>query len=306
MAERRTIRVRDISPAGGLDAALARRRGRNDPRPSGPVEYFGDDTDTPLVEMLKSARPDLREPREGEYVHVSDVISKCVRKIALMRRMGVKAPQEQIHDGRGVTFAIGDALHDFVKKRITSGHPDKVWAHWTCRCKATEHTGLFSSRPTTVCGVCSKPVDVHNEIPFDHVEYKLRGTPDLLLLLPEYDAILPVELKSMAAEQWKGLQRPVPDHVVQVVLYWHILKACGYTVLDRCSILYINKEFSFKLPYKEFLVDPTKVDLSMYWEDLDALKAALAGGELPPRIMCGDDKAPEAKKCPVCVTCFNC
>jgi hypothetical protein len=25
---------------------------------------------------------------------------------------------------------------------------------------------------------------------------------------------------------------------------------------DRCSILYTNKEFSFKSPYKEFIVDP--------------------------------------------------
>lgn len=306
MAEKRLTRGRALSsrPTGGASAALGRRNGKPAPKLD-VVPFFGEDGDTPLTEMLKAVKPTTQSYRGGEYTHVSDVISKCVRKIALMRRMDMRHPQESLMEGQAITFAIGDSLHDYVKARFIKGHPSKVWAKWTCPCGDTHHTGTFSSRPKKECGSCGLPVDKHNEVSFIDEEYKLKGTPDLLLWLEEYAAFYVTELKSMSAAQFNELVRPIPDHMVQLAFYWNILKRAGKPVVDRVSLLYVNKEFSFKFPYKEFMFDPAAVDLGVYWEDLENLKIAEAGGELPPRIICGSPTAPDAKKCAVCVTCFG-
>lgn len=308
--ERRVSRVRvsDLRIASGATNALARRTGRGTGRPAAPAgvsQYFGADDDTPVLEFLKSIRPNTDSFRGGEHVHVSDVVSKCIRKIALMRRLNVRHPVESVFDGQGITFAIGDAVHDYIKARFVKGHPEKVWAKWTCGCGQSGYTGTYATRPKKPCTECGMPLDKQNEVPFVHEAYKVKGTPDLLLWLEQYAAMFIVEIKSMAAEMFKELARPLPNHKVQIALYWHILKACDMPVVDRCSLLYANKEFSFKLPYKEFMFDPREVDLSAYWDDLEALKAAADGKSLPPRVVCGADNAPEAKKCPVCVTCFQ-
>lgn len=305
-ARRKRARLLDSRMVGGPAAALGRRTGRGAPAPKMVAEYFGTDEDTPVLEMLKAVRPDTRMFRGGEHIHVSDVISKCVRKIAIMRRMNMRHPQESLMDGHAITYAIGDSLHDYVKAKFRKGHPDKVWAHWLCPCGKTGHVGTFSARPETVCKHCKLPVDRHNEVAFVDEEFKLSGSPDLLLWLDQYGALYVIEIKSMAAEMWKELVRPLPDHLIQIALYWHIIKKTKMPVVDRTSILYVNKEFSFKFPYKEFMVDPAQIDVQNYLDDLEALKVAGDGGDLPPRVLCGTQEAPEAKKCPVCVTCFGC
>lgn len=290
-------------PTGGVSSTISRRTGKVVPKVT-IAEYFGEAEDTPTIEMLKACKPIYQAFRAGDYVHVSDVIGKCIRKIALMKKLNMRHPQESVMEGRAITFAIGDALHDHVKARFLSGHPDKVYANWSCRCKTTTYEGVFSRRPITVCPKCETKVDVQSEVPFVYAEYALEGTPDVVLWLDQYGAYYIVEIKSIAAQPWKELVRPLPDHKVQVALYWHILKSKGLPLVNRVSILYVNKEFSFKYPYKEFMIDPTTVDTEPYIEDLEALISANAGGPLPPRITCGSNAAPEAKKCSVCVSCF--
>lgn len=308
MTERRVPRERAVAsaPKGGAATALSRRTGRGAPQDRLVVPYFGEAGDTPMIEMLKAVRPTSQSFRSGEFVHVSDVISKCVRKIALMRRMNMRHPQESLMDGQAITFAIGDSVHDYVKAKFTKGHPTKVWAEWRCPCGESSHRGTFASRKITDCPKCEMPIDKHNEVPFIDQEYLLKGTPDLLLWMDEYGAFYIIEIKSMAAGMFNELARPLPDHTVQIALYWAILKKLKVPVVDRVSILYVNKEFSFKFPYKEFMLDPQQVDLSVYWADLEALNASTDGGPLPARVMCGSETAPDAKKCPVCVTCFGC
>lgn len=308
MAEKRVARTRapDERPTSRAVSALSRRTGRRPQRTDPVVQYFGEDDDTPVIQLLKGIRPTTQNFRGGEHVHVSDVIGKCIRKIALMRRMKVRHAAETIMDGQGITFAIGEALHDFVKAKFIKGHPDKVWADWKCSCGETTYRGTYAKRSPTVCPKCETAVDRHNEVPFINPDFMLKGNPDLLLWMDEYGAFYIIEIKSMAAKMWTELERPVPDHTVQIALYWTILKRLGIPVVDRVSILYANKEFSFKFPYKEYMIDPQAVDLSPYIEDLEALKAADDGGPLPARVVCGTESAPEAKKCPVCVTCFGC
>jgi hypothetical protein len=301
---RSRILASDHAPAG-LDAALSSRNGKAKIKRS-VVEYFGTDDDTPAVELLKAIAPVTQHFREGSHVHVSDVVSKCVRKIALTKKLGMRHATEVIRDGQGITFAIGDSLHDYVKGRYIKGHPDKVWAEWKCGCGQTSEISVFNARKTKVCPICSTAVDKHNEVPFLDDEFDLIGNPDLLLWMAQYGAYYVVEIKSMAGSQFNELSRPVPDHVVQTTFYWYLLKKLGFPVVDKISILYVNKEFSFKFPYKEFMITPDVEGLlAPYLEDLENLRASLAGGPLPPRTMCGATSSPMAKKCAVCATCFQ-
>jgi hypothetical protein len=270
------------------------------------VEAPWEQDTTPVIDLLKAIKPSTQEFRSTDNIHVSDIISKCVRKIALMRRLNLRHPQEQLMDGHAITFAIGDAIHDYIKGRFVKGHPDKVHAKWACLCGKEWFVGLFKDRPRKQCDHCSTAPYKYNEVRITDSETKLTGSPDLLLWLEELGAYYIVEIKSAAAETWKEMVRAEPNHKVQVSLYWWLLQRAGMPVVNRTSVLYTNKEFSFKFPYKEFVVDPHTVDLSPYMEDLEKLADALKGGELPPRIMCGGPDAPEAKKCPVRVTCFGC
>lgn len=311
---RESIIATDAPPVGGLSSVISGRRQRAvqtapaapvDPLSAPSAQFFGAPDDTPIMELLKSIAPVSQGYRNDGHVHVSDVVSKCVRKIALMELLNQRHPQEVIRDGQGITFAIGDALHDYVKGRFIAGHPDKVFADWSCLCGETRERALYSQRKA-VCPSCNTPTSKHNEIPFIDDEFNLGGNPDVLLYLDQYGAYYVVEIKSISGKGYDELVRPMPDHVVQVTFYWYLLKKLGYPVVDRVSILYVNKEFSFKMPYKEYMIEPSvERTLGPYLEDLEALKVARAGGALPPRTMCGTATAPMAKKCPVCVSCFQ-
>lgn len=310
-----TDRVRRVRPVtvkleGRLANAMNRRRakttGEEVPEDDKIVQYFGEDDDTPAMMLLKSSPPATRTHRGGESLHVSDLINKCVRRIVLSERLSIRPPTEKIVEGQGITFAIGDAVHAYITNRFIKGHPTKVYAEWGCACGRTKKTGMFSKISKAVCDQCSTPLTKHHEVAFEHPDYPLTGSPDIVLRMDDHGAYFLVELKSISAAQFKELVRPQPDHVIQIVFYWHILKANGWPLVDKVSILYANKEFSFKLPYKEFLIDPQEPGLlDPYMEDLKAVQDARDGGPLPARTFCQSIDSAEAKKCPVCVACFG-
>lgn len=305
----RRARATPTQSTGKLERLLDRRAGRVSETDAPFVaQYFGDDSDTPTIEMLKSSPPTTQSFRgkPGGHLHVSDVIGKCLRKIILMERLGQRHPQEKIMDGRGVTFAIGDALGAFVTRRIAAGHGDKLWANWKCRCGETSWKGLLQKARTFTCEVCDTPLEQHNEVAFRDDEWTLTGSPDLILYMDQYGAYYITELKSISGEQWKELVRPIPDHVIQVTFYWHLLHRAGWPLVNRCGVLYTNKEFSFKSPYKEFMVDPMQGRLEPYLKDLQAFKEGREGGDLPARTMCASIDSASTKACPVAVTCFGC
>lgn len=309
----RTRRVRPVAVKleGRLANAMSRRRakvsGETEDLPDDRiVQYFGEDDDTPMMELLKQAPVVSRNHRSGANLHVSDLISKCVRRIVLSERLGIRPPAEKLVEGQSITFAIGDAVHSYITSRFIKGHPSKVYAEWVCACGHEKKIGLFSKVSKSSCEHCGTNLVNHREVPFLHPDYPLTGSPDLVLKLDDHGAYYLVELKSISATQFKELVRPQPDHVVQLTFYWHILKANGWRLVDKASILYANKEFSFKLPYKEFLIDPQEPGrLDPYMEDLKAVQDARDGGPLPARTFCSSIDSADAKKCPVCVACFG-
>lgn len=262
------------------------------------------------IDLLKAGKPPFDSFREGKYTHVSDIISKCSRKIALIRRMGVKHTPRQLLDGHAITFAQGNAIHDFVKRRFIEGHPDKVWARWECRCGATMTEPMTYAEITAdmACHICGHEPRTYHEVSFADETLEVVGSPDVILYMKQHPAYYPIEVKSMVAGQWDELQRPVPDHVIQALFYWKLMRDRKYPLASQLSILYVKKEYTWKLPYKEFIIYPERElkKLKLFLEDLKVLAEARDPKKpLPPRVTCGTIDAPEAKQCPVCVTCFQ-
>ena len=242
--------------------------------------------------------------REGEYVHVSDLIYKCVRRTALSHKLRVPMPSERIMDSKAITFAQGDAVHDFVKGRVVRNHPDQVYGGWRCACKATSRVGVYADVHEEKCAICDSALEDYVEMQLKDEEFKIVGNVDLSLLIGQ--AFYLNEIKSIARKGWEELEAPKPEHVIQVLFYWWLARRNYLSLFDKVSILFVNKDFIFNSPYKEYILRPSiMVDrLEDYLEDAQSLAHYRETKELPPRIQCATPKAKDAKSCHVCDECF--
>jgi hypothetical protein len=233
-----------------------------------------------------------------------------MRKIALSKRLDIRPAGKRLRDSEVITFRQGDAIHEYVRQRFVDNHSDKVYGKWMCACKKTVtvpmiHSQLADKHDCPNCGV--RPYR-YVEIGIPDDEYGLVGSPDLLLYLSQYRAFHVTEIKSISGKGFAELVRAMPDHIIQVVFYWHLMKRAGHTLTDKVSIFYVNKEWSFKNPFQEFLIDAAGAEkrLLPYIEDLQDLNAYVGGdNDRLPVKTCPKIDAPAAKDCPVRVTCFQ-
>lgn len=264
----------------------------------------------PLSDILAKARLITRPARGTDYLHVSDLLHNCIRRVALVETMNIPPQPQTLNLTSALTFAQGEAIHDVLKERATAGGPRLMWGHWSCRCGtcSTPTPSLFSEvDPGQRCPACKGPLDRYKEVDVRNEQYKIVGHPDMLLLIPGLDALHVTELKSISHDKWKDLVRPEPDHVLQSLFYWFLLREDGYRLTDRCSVVYATKGWMFSgEPHKEFTFDAETIvhRLDPYLEDALALKASRTGGDLPVRT-CSSEMDPNAKKCEVCKACFG-
>lgn len=276
---------------------------------TGGVVLLPEDT-TPLTDLLDKARILSRPPRDTSYLHVSDLVGKCLRKIALVDMLGIPHRPQNLRLTDLLTFAQGDAIHDVLKANAVRAGSSAVWGGWSCKCGTCTvpepclHSEVDNDRR---CPACKGPIEVYQEVPTTNKEYEVVGNPDLILYLREQNALHITELKSISHDAWKELVRAQPDHVIQVLFYWFLMQEAGYRLTNKVSILYATKGWIFSgSPTKEFVIDaPSQMHrLQPYLQDAKAVKESRAGGELPPRI-CPSESAPDAKKCEVCRSCFG-
>ena len=321
--------VRRAAPApakvtiqGSLGAMLSRRLG-DAPAPQvpgrqgksrkagGEIVVLPDPESKVLTSILSKARNIGRAKRPGTHIHVSDLLSKCLRKKAIVERHKVSLPTAKLSIMDSLTFAQGDAIHDTIKERSALGAPSLVWGKWKCACGTHRIDKLqtFAEVDTTeVCKNCGGTADVYDEAEFIDAEYDIVGHPDLLLYLTDLDAFYVTELKSISDAQYKELVRPKAEHVLQALFYWFLMKRKGYRMVDTISILYVTKGYTFRGdPYTEFTFKaPTELRrLAPYLEDAKALLRARKGGELPARTQCASREATDARACEVAGICFD-
>lgn len=320
----RVPRRREIvpGPKSLLEGLLERRRGvnpvveraphrANQRNQTGRVVPLPDPDAMILTDILDKVRGESRAARVGKYLHVSDLLGKCIRKFSLMHRFDVALPSQRLTLSDSLTFSQGDAIHDVIKARATRGGISMVWGKWSCKCetlKVEEPCTYDDIDHTAVCPACGGEIDRYHEVSMRDEDLYIVGNPDLLLYIRDLDALHVTELKSIAHDAWKELVRPKPDHVLQVTFYWYLMRKLGYTVTDRVSVLYVTKGYMFQgVPYKEFTFDVQSElhRLEPYLEDARAHKAAADGKELPVRTLCAAESSPHARKCEVAKICFG-
>lgn len=246
--------------------------------------------------------------RHGDFLHVSDLIYKCSRKIALSHRYKRPMKGQEIFDSLGLTFAMGNSMHDYIRNKIAIKHPDKIFGKWSCVCGRTFFTGTKQEAlMESACKHCKGEMHSYGEVQVVHEGMGVTGSIDLTLLVN--NAFIITEIKSMARRYWDELIRPQPEHLIQVLLYWHLAKEAGYSIHDKVSIIYAVKDFIFQNPYKEFVLQPSKVihRIEDYLRDAILLRAAITNKEapLPVRLLCPNIDSPEARKCDLSTICFN-
>lgn len=281
------------------------------PGKPGAVVAVYERTDTPVMDMLGSIPSKPSRFRAGDYLHVSDLINKCIRQIALSHRHSLPMPAESIHASMGLTFAQGDAIHDYIKQLMLSKYRKDMFGYWQCKCGDTRSStpSYYSDVADLTCNTCSGKLDSYEELVLEDPKLKIRGSPDIVLRVNKDGVLYPIELKSIAHDQWKELTRAKPDHVIQVIFYWYLLRELGYKVSSVVSIVYATKGFVFKgSPFKEFVLsaEASLKYIADYIEDAQSLVKYYKTGELPPRIKCSTHKCPNAKQCHVALECFSC
>lgn len=315
-----TRRTRPNAPlTSRLAEIIGRGRSRNihgaastitDRATSGGVVTIQDGYD-PLSEVLRRAAYKADPPRKGKHLHVSDLLGKCLRQIALVDRFNIHLPPRSLSLTDLVTFRQGDAIHDVIKERATVAAPEMVWGNWSCRCgrHKTKNPCLFTDvDPDHKCDACGTSMSQYHEVSLIDNDYMIVGHPDLLLYASNLEAFIVTELKSISHDQWKELIRPKPDHVLQITFYWHLMKRKGYRLTNKGSILYVTKGWQFSgEPYKEFKVDFVREErrLQDFTDDATTLKAYREGGDVLPTRTCASPDAPTARSCPACSICFG-
>lgn len=251
-------------------------------------------------------KPSKQKYRHGKYVHVSDLVSKCLRKVAVSDKYHIPIPDSDLWPSLRLTFAQGTAIADVMVNDAIQQSTDLVYARWSCACGVVEETGVHSY----VCGkkICNKCGGInnkYNELTFTDEEYAIVGNCDLALLIN--DALYLTEIKSIAGEAWKTLEAPKPDHTLQALFYWLLARRNGHSLHDKISIIYASKGYVFGNPYKEFTVQPSKSlhRLDEYLEDAKALKEYKDGGKLPMKVECPTIDCTMAKNCHISGPCFD-
>jgi hypothetical protein len=289
----------------GSDNALARRTGRD----TGDSEVIQGNGREVLMRMLPN-RPEYSKFRRkaGEtLIHVSDLIYKCPRKVILAHLHTIALVEEPIFASLGLTFRQGEAIHDHVRDTIGRHHPEQIYARWKCKCNASSFVGtLAKSLKKPVCEKCGTKVDHHNELQVINESINVVGSPDLLLL--KNSAFYINEIKSIAARYWDDLERPQPNHIIQVLFYWWLMREAGKKLHDHVSVLYVCKDFRPRTPYKEFTMNAPEIldRLEPYIAEARVIKEGIHNeGDLPERSVCATEDSSEAKKCEVCSLCFS-
>lgn len=303
MKKRRRRAAQQGARSGGVDAVLARRTGRTRGGLKKGKVVKAESREVVIPHL--HTNPEPQQFREGEYMHASDLIYRCTRAMALSDKLRIPFTPEIVYDGRGLTFAQGRAIQDYVTSRLKTNAATKLYGQWRCFCGTRTHVGTFdTAKRLPPCEKCDGAVVHYHEIVIHNEMYKLVGAVDLLLI--ENGALYVIECKSINKKDWDELRRPIPDHAIQTLLYWFLLREAGYSLNEWASILYVVKEFKIGSPYKEF---PINIEeqihrLDDYLEDAKKLKAARKRKGLPPRITCATINSPAAKKCSFAVQCF--
>lgn len=244
----------------------------------------------------------------SDTLHVSTLLYDfCPRKKFLLKIFDKQVTYDRaknITPAHIVMWEIGRAVENVIRRAvITCSKHIKPYGLWNCPCGMTQVSGLFDSKKH--CLICSRPVDIYQEIEVHDKKFNIMGRPDLILFDgTEYTV---VEIKSITKGQYEKLDHPIGMHCLQSFFYYTLLKRAGLKLSSKIIVIYCQKEFIYGTPFKEF-------ELNAYDEKLSSqtniivkraidYQTSVKTGKSPLRV-CKAITDRKAKNCPMKEICF--
>lgn len=262
------------------------------------------------------------EPERGmATVHASELTKVegfCPRAYTLVDLTKSKPGTRWLSTSERLTFALGNAMQIMVMSAF--GDMGQGVCHW--RCLGCNQLHQFQKRPCA-CDKCGGKRFHPVEVRFTSKVTGVSCGVDMLVSFGD-GKLLPVELKTMAADAFKALQAPLAEHRLRTNLYLRILAEAEEpwgSLVDqtRAAILYISKaaygckDDSLKplgikegfSPFKEFWIDRDDTQTDALCIEAARVKAFRAGETGVPEGICPTAVCKRAEKCIVKKACFS-
>ena len=281
-----------------------------------------------LVDHTKSIKYQLHNHLSGyekgrpmANIHASELTKPegfCPRAYALSDVTKQKPGDRWLTTSENITFHLGRVMQDSVVDWM--GDMGKAIGHW--KCLACNHLHQFQSRPFK-CEQCASKVFKPEEVRFVSAATGASCGVDMLAALGG-TKLVPIELKTMAADQFKTLIAPLAEHKLRTNLYLRIIAESDHPWAsmvshERARIMYISKsgygcaDDSLKAmgikegfsPFKEFEVardDDQTQDPAMRSK---VVKDFRDGQVEMPRGICPSALTNRAKGCALKAACFS-
>jgi hypothetical protein len=190
---------------------------------------------------------------------------------------------------------------------------DLAFGRWVCLA-CGERTSIPSLPPKHECPSCHRKNWKYDELRFT-TPYGLSGSLDLFLRLG--NKVVPVEIKSVAKDEYAKLVAPYAEHRIRSSLYLRIVEDSGYKTLgtnldlSRMAVLYISKAYGTKepkegcvTPFKEFWVSRDEEGNAYYLKKVMQVHEFKNGGAVPKGV-CANSFCGRAKECSVIAECWG-
>ena len=263
----------------------------------------------PLTALL-TIPPQQQGFRDGKYIHISDLINKCPRVIAIHYVHKKQLYGMSMSHQLGFTFRQGEAMASYMEDHVKRTLPEHMYGGWSCKCgKEKRENTTYSKVSELECKVCGSGLDNYHELFVADEEYQISGSIDITLLFGKtYHVNELKSIKKDGDDGFVGLTQAKPIHRIQALFYVWLLTRAGKLVHPEFSVFYMNKAYGWRMEdqVKEYVINYKDYahTLESYLDDAKDIKIAREGGPLPPRI-CNDTYERKAKDCELCTLCFN-
>jgi hypothetical protein len=262
------------------------------------------------------------EPDRGlKTVHASELTKDegfCPREYALYDLTKAKPGNRWLTTSERMTYGLGDAVAEMTVEAFAD--MGKAICHW--KCVACGYLHEFCVRPFK-CAQCGVRRFKYREVRFESAITGASCGVDMLVAMGE-EKLRPVELKTMAADDFKKLAAPLGEHRLRTNLYLRIIAESAHNWANlvstsRATVLYVSKsaygcadpklkEWGIKegySPFKEFWVDRNDAETDALVKRAIVVKNFRDGLIGMPNGLCSTALSKRAQKCRFRTECFS-
>lgn len=253
----------------------------------------------------------------------SSIDKVCIRCCVLMAKNPIVKAKEYVSGDLNLIFEWGNAFHSSAQN-TPALIKDKYRRGWY-QCQACEKILGFGGVPskTFECKYCKakRSAIIYYEHKMEvNKPFYLTGHPDLFVELIENELTI-TELKTMSGKEFKALEKPLAEHVIQVTSYMigmphdesKLVIPKKYKInTESAIIIYVTKEAISKdiKPRKAFRVKRNKVFEGMIMEKLMSFKKGFENypkdlPECEPLCIRNNFQSGTSKDCPAINLCKN-